>query len=327
MVNTQESKQDEEPDFIYNVNTKIVQTPQEALTSNRYYVYDGAPNDDEFDYLVSWTSPIKLFGISFSETNISACTSDFARDNVIPESKFIQINNTATKELSHQQTCDSLKDAMSNTPSFVVFRCDKNLIKKGVHVQIDVSVENNETRFPYHKFEKKTILSIFNEVFSNETDSDYGLYGVYGNKKCESTQNPGISLFMFIQTKITSLLFNQIKDRIKSRIFDQCQINIHSQNANVYGKKSSNGFTNINLDEWKKQHLPLSELVYLVKGKDDGRDAWYYVLVDPEKHDKFLRDLNDNVIHLEDSGHIIRSAYGDNPDESVTKELERIWVC
>ncbi len=39
-----------------------------------------------------------------------------------------------------------------------------------------------------------------------------------------------------------------------------------------------------------------AELIYLVKGIDAGRNAWYYVLVDRLKTQLFLKALNDDII-------------------------------
>jgi hypothetical protein len=65
-----------------------------------------------------------------------------------------------------------------------------------------------------------------------------------------------------------------------------------------------------------------AELIYLVKGIDAGRNAWYYVLVDRLKVQLFLKALNDEIIHLENYGKILHSAYGDEPPEEITVSLK-----
>lgn len=65
-----------------------------------------------------------------------------------------------------------------------------------------------------------------------------------------------------------------------------------------------------------------SDLVYLVKGVDDGRNAWYYLLVERVKLQLFLRALNDDIIHLENYGVILYSAYGDEPPANITDSLK-----
>ncbi|MFT6107059.1 MAG: oligoribonuclease NrnB/cAMP/cGMP phosphodiesterase (DHH superfamily) [Rickettsiales bacterium] len=66
-----------------------------------------------------------------------------------------------------------------------------------------------------------------------------------------------------------------------------------------------------------------SDLVYLVKGVDDNRNAWYYVLVEREKLPEFLKALNDDIIHLESYGQILNSAYGEEPPEEITEQIKQ----
>jgi len=76
-------------------------------------------------------------------------------------------------------------------------------------------------------------------------------------------------------------------------------------------------------------HNPISpdkagkaDLIYLVKGVDDNRNAWYYVLVERLKLSLFLKALNDDIIHLENYGIILSSAYGDEPPQEITDKLK-----
>lgn len=66
-----------------------------------------------------------------------------------------------------------------------------------------------------------------------------------------------------------------------------------------------------------------SDLIYLVKGVDDNRSAWYYVLVERLKLSLFLKALNDDIIHLENYGEILHSAYGDEPPQDITDNLKK----
>jgi hypothetical protein len=65
-----------------------------------------------------------------------------------------------------------------------------------------------------------------------------------------------------------------------------------------------------------------AELIYLVKGIDAGRNAWYYVLVERLRLQLFLKALNDDIIHLENYGKILYSAYGDEPSTDITDRLK-----
>lgn len=66
----------------------------------------------------------------------------------------------------------------------------------------------------------------------------------------------------------------------------------------------------------------VADLIYLVKGLDGERNAWYYVLVDRLKLQLFLKALNDEIIHLENYGKILYSAYGKEPPVEVTEALK-----
>jgi hypothetical protein len=70
------------------------------------------------------------------------------------------------------------------------------------------------------------------------------------------------------------------------------------------------------------QKRAMAELIYLVKGVDAGRNAWYYVLVERNKVQLFLKALNDDIIHLEHYGKILYSAYGDEPPAEITGKLK-----
>ena len=65
-----------------------------------------------------------------------------------------------------------------------------------------------------------------------------------------------------------------------------------------------------------------ADLIYLVKGIDDNRNAWYYVLVERLKVSLFLKALNDDIIHLENYGKILYSAYGDEPPKEITDKVK-----
>jgi hypothetical protein len=81
-------------------------------------------------------------------------------------------------------------------------------------------------------------------------------------------------------------------------------------------EKDSNDFQKV--DPIKRAQ---ASLIYLVKGIDDNRNAWYYVLVERPKLQLFLKALNDDIIHLENYGKVLYSAYGDEPPQDITDAL------
>jgi hypothetical protein len=89
-------------------------------------------------------------------------------------------------------------------------------------------------------------------------------------------------------------------------------------------KKNSEELTSAQFDKKPidPQKRALAHYIYLVKGVDAGRNAWYYVLVEKLKVQLFLKALNDDIIHLEKYGKILYSAYGDEPPASVTSLIK-----
>ncbi len=63
------------------------------------------------------------------------------------------------------------------------------------------------------------------------------------------------------------------------------------------------------------------DLVYLVRGLDEGKDAWYYIEVEEDRKELFLKALNDDVIHLETYGKIIYSGFGEEPPAELTRQI------
>ncbi|MBL6664572.1 MAG: hypothetical protein ISQ34_01875 [Rickettsiales bacterium] len=94
--------------------------------------------------------------------------------------------------------------------------------------------------------------------------------------------------------------------------------NIQKESKSELPEKKNNS----NINQVDPQKRMQAELIYLVKGVDAGRNAWYYVLVDRLKVQLFLKALNDDIIHLEEYGKILFSAYGDEPPEEITGKLK-----
>lgn len=95
-----------------------------------------------------------------------------------------------------------------------------------------------------------------------------------------------------------------------------------SNQSQDFSSASGSSQKSSNLKQVDPQKKMKAELIYLVKGVDAGRNAWYYVLVDRLKVQLFLKALNDDIIHLENYGQILFSAYGDEPPSNVTNQLK-----
>ncbi len=65
------------------------------------------------------------------------------------------------------------------------------------------------------------------------------------------------------------------------------------------------------------------DLCYKVTGRDiTGRNAWYFILVDKEKKEAFLKHKAGDSYNLEDYGKIIISGYGDEIPLDVQEMLK-----
>lgn len=65
------------------------------------------------------------------------------------------------------------------------------------------------------------------------------------------------------------------------------------------------------------------DLCYKVTGKDiTGRNAWYFVLVDKDRKEAFLKHKSGDSYNLEDYGKIIISGYGDSVPLDVQEMLK-----
>ncbi len=65
------------------------------------------------------------------------------------------------------------------------------------------------------------------------------------------------------------------------------------------------------------------DLCYKVSGRDiTGRNAWYFVLVDKDRKESFLKHKSGDSYNLEDYGKIIISGYGDSVPDDVQEMLK-----
>ena len=69
----------------------------------------------------------------------------------------------------------------------------------------------------------------------------------------------------------------------------------------------------------KKSRL---DCLFLVRGKDNGRSAWHYVLVDKNKREMFLAKSRSGSIDVALYGQILYSGWGENPPKDIVKKIE-----
>ena len=61
--------------------------------------------------------------------------------------------------------------------------------------------------------------------------------------------------------------------------------------------------------------------IYLVRGKDKGKQAWHYVLVEKALLPLFLRRTNGGSLDVADFGLVLTSGWGKDPPEEVRKNI------
>lgn len=64
------------------------------------------------------------------------------------------------------------------------------------------------------------------------------------------------------------------------------------------------------------------EYVYLVRGKDAGRPAWHYVLIEKMKLPIFLEMVKGDSIDVAKYGKVLHSGWGEDPPEDIVKAVE-----
>ena len=72
---------------------------------------------------------------------------------------------------------------------------------------------------------------------------------------------------------------------------------------------------------WNDHLNTKSCLVYTVRGKDKGRPAWHYVVVDEEKLDDFKAKIASGTIDVADYGRVLKSGWGKDPPEDIDRKM------
>ena len=64
------------------------------------------------------------------------------------------------------------------------------------------------------------------------------------------------------------------------------------------------------------------DYVYLVRGTENGKDAWYYVLINSGCKEQFKIALDDDKIDLEKHGIVVYSGWGKKPPENIEAKVQ-----
>ena len=63
-------------------------------------------------------------------------------------------------------------------------------------------------------------------------------------------------------------------------------------------------------------------LLRFVTGKNNGLDAWWYILVKPDKFEKYKTQAKTNSMNLAEYSEILYYGWGKKPPEKVKKKIE-----
>ena len=67
-----------------------------------------------------------------------------------------------------------------------------------------------------------------------------------------------------------------------------------------------------------------TERIYLVRGKNKGKQAWCYVLVEKSLLPLFLRRINGCSLHVEDFGRVLTTGWGKDPPEEARRSIHEM---
>ena len=132
------------------------------------------------------------------------------------------------------------------------------------------------------------------------------------------------------------------KDDQQATMLAYCEegVNVDAEGILRYynGKKLSENqramgfdFTNIQCRREEECEIPVHHTwmnrifngcyVYLVRGKDKGKPAWHYAIVDKEKVEQFKAAVAAGTVDVAKYGKIICSGWGENPPKEKTKQV------
>ena len=73
---------------------------------------------------------------------------------------------------------------------------------------------------------------------------------------------------------------------------------------------------------WEDRLTGKQKYVYLVRGKDRGREAWHYVLVDKDKLDDFKAKIATGTIDVAEYGKVLCSGFGKDPPKDIERMID-----
>ena len=84
-------------------------------------------------------------------------------------------------------------------------------------------------------------------------------------------------------------------------------------------KKKETGYQKIVKKKTKKA---LEGKIFLIRGKDNGRPAWHYILVPPEKAAELRKQKAGCNIDVAKFGKIVESGWGEDPSQEIMDKIQ-----
>lgn len=169
--------------------------------------------------------------------------------------------------------------------------CGHRAIEMGIMIKVFASCKQDQKATVDHFVTKKGI-------YYNDDDNSIWLYY---NKKLSDTQTTCGSDF----TKIKCLQLDGPKAPCQlSDIPSRCSWKWEELVATGYDKRPAS-------------------LIFTVRGKDRGRQAWHLVLVERKLLDSFREKVATGNIDVAKFGYVIKSGWGEDPPADVLKNVEQ----
>ncbi|WP_333023546.1 hypothetical protein [Wolbachia endosymbiont of Pentidionis agamae] len=87
----------------------------------------------------------------------------------------------------------------------------------------------------------------------------------------------------------------------------------------------ANSLKRVSRIENKRSHAETAkrrpDCVFLVRGKDRGKSAWHYVLVDKDKKELFLAHSRRGSLDVADYGKVMYSGWGEDPPQEIVDKV------
>jgi hypothetical protein len=78
--------------------------------------------------------------------------------------------------------------------------------------------------------------------------------------------------------------------------------------------------------KWKYRAQDVGSLLHLVRGTDNGKSAWHYVMVEPTKLNMFKEQVSTGTIEISKFGEILVSGWGKDPPKDVKCAVDSFFT-